>query len=65
LWYSIVVFSYFRDVLQMIYPVLGDIAVSPLTGSVPPADRQDLVEDFTSRPGRRCSSARSRPEVSD
>ena len=48
---KIVVFSYFRDVLQMIHSVLGDIAVGPLTGSVPPAGRQDLIEEFTSRPG--------------
>lgn len=48
---KIVVFSYFRDVLQMIHSVLGDIAVGPLTGSVPPSGRQGLVDEFTSRPG--------------
>jgi len=48
---KIVVFSYFRDVIQKITSVLGGIAVGPLTGSVPPATRQALVDEFSSRRG--------------
>lgn len=48
---KIVVFSYFRGVLATIAAALGDIALDPLTGSVPPAQRQKLVDDFTKRKG--------------
>ena len=46
---KVVVFSYFRDVLAAVSAVLGDLALGPLTGSVPPIARQALVDEFTAR----------------
>ena len=37
---KVVVFSYFRDVLETVASVLGAMAVGPLTGSTPPIHRQ-------------------------
>ncbi|MGH6654618.1 MAG: DEAD/DEAH box helicase [Actinocrinis sp.] len=44
---KIVVFSYFRDVLDTVCAALGPRAIGPLTGSVPPVRRQELVDQFT------------------
>jgi superfamily II DNA or RNA helicase len=46
-----VVFSFFRDVLGTVASVLGDIAIGPLTGSISPVERQNMVDQFTARPG--------------
>jgi SNF2 family DNA or RNA helicase len=46
---KVVVFSYFRDVLETISSVLGAIAMGPLTGSTPPIHRQTMVDQFTAR----------------
>ena len=46
---KVVVFSYFRNVLDTVSDVLGDLALGPLTGSVSPIERQALVDDFTAR----------------
>ncbi|RBM18665.1 helicase SNF2 [Prauserella sp. PE36] len=48
---KVIVFSYFLDVLGAIQRTLGDIAMGPLTGSVPPAMRQRFVDDFSQRQG--------------
>ncbi len=48
---KVVVFSYFLDVLDSVQRVLGDLALGPVTGSVPPPVRQELVDHFTARPG--------------
>lgn len=48
---KVVVFSYFRDVLDVICRTLGDRAAGPLTGSVPPARRQELVDEFGAAKG--------------
>jgi SNF2 family DNA or RNA helicase len=48
---KVAVFSYFRDALDTIASVLGDIAVGPLTGSTPPIHRQNMVDQFTARRG--------------
>jgi superfamily II DNA or RNA helicase len=48
---KVVVFSYFRDVLDVIAVVLGGVAVGPLTGSTPPIHRQAMVDEFSARPG--------------
>ena len=48
---KVVVFSYFRDVLDLVCRTLGERAVGPLTGSVPPAVRQKLVDDFSAAKG--------------
>jgi SNF2 family DNA or RNA helicase len=44
---KVVVFSYFRRVLDLIAGELSDVAMGPLTGSVPPTKRQALVDAFT------------------
>jgi Helicase conserved C-terminal domain len=41
----------FRDVLDIVASVLGDLAVGPLTGSTPPIHRQSMVGQFTARRG--------------
>ena len=46
---KVVVFSYFRDVLSTVTQALGPMAVGPITGDVPPARRQDLIDEFTAR----------------
>lgn len=46
---KIVVFSYFRDVIATVISVLGNRAVGPITGSVPPGERQAILDTFTSR----------------
>ncbi|QJW36919.1 DEAD/DEAH box helicase [Cellulosimicrobium protaetiae] len=44
---KVVVFSYFRDVVDVVARALGDLALAPLTGSVPARTRQTIVDDFT------------------
>jgi SNF2 family DNA or RNA helicase len=46
---KVVVFSYFLDVVHAVAGMLGGRAVGPLTGRVPPASRQNLVDEFTTR----------------
>jgi SNF2 family DNA or RNA helicase len=46
-----VVFSYFRDVLDTVCAALGPRALGPLTGSVPPPRRQELVDEFATSRG--------------
>ncbi len=48
---KVVVFSYFRDVLDLVCRTLGDRAAGPLTGAVPPPQRQELVDAFTATKG--------------
>ncbi len=44
---KVVVFSYFRDVVDVVVRALGDLALDPLTGSVRARARQAIVDDFT------------------
>ena len=48
---KVVVFSYFRDVLNTVAAVLGGVAIGPLTGSTPPVHRQTMVDEFGARRG--------------
>jgi len=48
---KVVVFSYFRDVLETVCEALGHRALGPLTGSMPPPKRQELVDEFTKAHG--------------
>ncbi|HEV2346319.1 MAG TPA: DEAD/DEAH box helicase [Actinocrinis sp.] len=53
---KVVVFSYFRDVLDTVREVLarqapGPPVLGPLTGSVPPPRRQELVDQFAATRG--------------
>jgi len=47
---KVVVFSFFRDVIETVVEALGPLAVGPITGSVPARRRQELVDEFTSSP---------------
>ena len=51
--HKVVVFSYFRDVLATVADALGDRAHRPITGSLAPAARQQIVDEFTqsAKPG--------------
>lgn len=44
---KVVIFSFFRRVLDTITTSLDGVAIGPLTGSVAPIKRQRLVDDFT------------------
>lgn len=46
---KVVIFSYFRDVIDRVHTALGSLAVGPLTGSVSATERQRLVDHFSSR----------------
>ncbi len=48
---KVVVFSFFLDVISRVHAAVGELAVGPLTGSVPAPQRQLLVDEFTARPG--------------
>lgn len=50
---KIVVFSFFRRVLDIVSEELSDVAMGPLTGSVAPTKRQKLVDAFTAAPTAR------------
>ena len=49
--HKVIVFSYFRDVLDKVAKALGSAAFGPLTGSVPAAQRQDMVDAFATAEG--------------
>ncbi|MFE7368325.1 DEAD/DEAH box helicase [Streptomyces anulatus] len=46
-----VVFSYFREVLATVGDALGPDVFGPLSGNVPPARRQELVDAFSAADG--------------
>ena len=48
---KVVVFSFFRDVLTTVTAALGAAAIGPITGSVPAAQRQAMIDEFTSKTG--------------
>ena len=48
--HKVIVFSYFRQVLDNVAAALGARAVGPLTGGVSAAGRQQLVDEFTNAP---------------
>ncbi|MDE1686402.1 DEAD/DEAH box helicase [Streptomyces neyagawaensis] len=47
---KVLVFSYFRDVLDEVASVLPGKVFGPLTGSVPAAKRQSMVDEFSQAP---------------
>lgn len=49
--WKVVVFSYFRHVLGVVEEALGPLAHGTITGSVPPVQRQGLVDRFSERVG--------------
>ncbi len=44
---KIIVFSYFRETIRTVCEILGRRALEPITGSVSPTRRQELVDAFT------------------
>ncbi|MCY3926620.1 MAG: DEAD/DEAH box helicase [bacterium] len=46
---KVIVYSYFRDVLNRVHAALGSRALGPLTGSVTGRGRQDLVDRFSAQ----------------
>ena len=48
---KVVIFSYFRSVLDVVAGALRNTAFGPLTGSTTPAQRQALVDRFSSAAG--------------
>jgi SNF2 family DNA or RNA helicase len=43
---KILVFSYFRTVIEQVMQVLGERAIGPITGSVSSSQRQNIVDQF-------------------
>ena len=48
---KVLVFSYFLEVLNLAHRSLGDAVVGRIDGAVSPQARQQIVDDFTARPG--------------
>jgi SNF2 family DNA or RNA helicase len=44
---KVIIFSYFKDVLNLVAENLGNKALGPVTGAVSPVQRQELVDKFT------------------
>jgi superfamily II DNA or RNA helicase len=47
---KVVIFSYFRDVLDVVSAALGALSRGPITGSTSTTERQRTVDNFTSSP---------------
>ena len=43
---KVIVFSFFRNTLEKVREILGDEAMEPINGSVPPAKRQSILDAF-------------------
>ena len=48
---KIIVFSFFLDTIGKITELMGDMAVSPINGSVSPQKRQKIIDEFEKAPG--------------
>jgi SNF2 family DNA or RNA helicase len=47
---KVIVFSYFRSVIDLVMQALGDRAIGPITGSVSSTQRQNIVDEFQNSP---------------
>ena len=47
---KVIVFSFFRETLAKVQKLLGERCLEPVTGSVPPAKRQQIIDAFTAAP---------------
>jgi len=47
---KILVFSFFLETIESIAALLGDACLGPINGSVPPAKRQQIVDEFDAAP---------------
>ena len=43
---KVAVFSFFRHTLEMVRELLGDVCLPIITGAMPPARRQEIVDQF-------------------
>ena len=43
---KVIIFTFFRDVIETVIETLGDRAVEPIHGGVPIGLRQDIIDDF-------------------
>ena len=44
---KVIVFSFFRTTLEKVTALLGSRCMEPITGSIPPQRRQEIVDEFT------------------
>ena len=47
---KVIVFSFFLDTIQKVGTLLGERCYGPINGSVPPARRQDIIDEFDKAP---------------
>jgi SNF2 family DNA or RNA helicase len=47
---KVIVFSYFRSVIEQVMQALGERAIGPITGSVSSSQRQNIVDQFQNSP---------------
>ena len=47
---KVIIFSYFRSVIEQVMHALGERAIGPITGSVSSTQRQNIVDQFQSSP---------------
>jgi SNF2 family DNA or RNA helicase len=47
---KVIVFSYFRSVIEQVMAALGERAIGPITGSVSSSQRQSIVDQFQESP---------------
>jgi SNF2 family DNA or RNA helicase len=48
--HKIIIFSFFRDVIATVSNALGERCMEPITGSVSPNRRQQIIDEFTEAP---------------
>jgi SNF2 family DNA or RNA helicase len=47
---KVIVFSYFRTIIEQVMQALGERAIGPITGSVSSTQRQNIVDEFQNSP---------------
>jgi len=47
---KVIVFSYFRSIIEQVMQALGERAIGPITGSVSSTQRQNIVDQFQNSP---------------
>ena len=47
---NVIVFSYFRSIIEQVMQALGERAIGPITGSVSSTQRQNIVDQFQNSP---------------
>ena len=47
---KVIIFSYFRSVIEQVMQALGERAIGPITGSVSSTQRQNIVDEFQNSP---------------